>query len=193
LLNPDSPCYSQVPLWTSPFDRSYWVVRGKLLAGCYPGDRRPDEAKRKLDALLDAGIRYVINLMQEHEADWYGDIFEPYEEMIDYLAEGRGFRITCTRMAIPDASIPTVAAMKGILDEIDRAISDGKPVYVHCWGGKGRTGTVVGCWLMRHGMATAGDVFPMIHELRKNDPTWFQPSPDNERQRWMVRSWRAGE
>ena len=27
-----------------------------------------------------------------------------------------------------------------------------EPVYVHCWGGIGRTGTVVGCWLVRHGM-----------------------------------------
>ena len=24
-----------------PFDRSYWVIPGKLLAGYYPGDREP--------------------------------------------------------------------------------------------------------------------------------------------------------
>ena len=24
-------------------------------------------------------------------------------------------------------------------------------MYLHCWGGVGRTGTVVGCWLVRHG------------------------------------------
>ncbi|MFZ5949388.1 MAG: fused DSP-PTPase phosphatase/NAD kinase-like protein [Candidatus Rifleibacteriota bacterium] len=29
----------------------------------------------------------------------------------------------------------------------------GKPVYVHCWGGLGRTGVVVGCWSRRHGEA----------------------------------------
>ena len=34
---------------------------------------------------------------------------------------------------------------------IDEAMSAGKAVYVHCWGGVGRTGTVVGCWLVRHG------------------------------------------
>jgi protein-tyrosine phosphatase len=62
---------------------------------------------------------------------------------------------------------------------------------VHCWGGKGRTGTVVGCWLMRHGKATSGDVLRTIQQLRKDDPTWFEPSPETERQRWMVKTWKA--
>ena len=41
--------------------------------------------------------------------------------------------------------------MASILDAIDAALDGGKTVYVHCWGGVGRTGTVVGCWLVRHG------------------------------------------
>ena len=41
--------------------------------------------------------------------------------------------------------------MSDILDAIDAALRDGKTVYVHCWGGVGRTGTVIGCWLVRHG------------------------------------------
>jgi hypothetical protein len=32
----------------------------------------------------------------------------------------------------------------------------------------------------------------MIQELRKNDPTVFEPSPENERQRQMVRAWKVG-
>ena len=27
-----------------PFDRTYWVLDGKLLVGCYPGDSDPDKA-----------------------------------------------------------------------------------------------------------------------------------------------------
>jgi len=46
---------------------------------------------------------------------------------------------------------------------------------------------------MRHGRTTVDEVLPMIQELWKNDPTWFEPSPENERQRWMVKSWRVGE
>ena len=42
--------------------------------------------------------------------------------------------------------------MTRILDDVDAALADGGAVYVHCWGGIGRTGTVVGCWLVRHGL-----------------------------------------
>jgi len=35
-------------------------------------------------------------------------------------------------------------------------------VYVHCWAGRGRTGTVVGCYLKRHGIAEDTNV---IQEL----------------------------
>lgn len=47
---------------------------------------------------------------------------------------------------------PTVDQMRAILDAIDRAA--GSIVYVHCWGGHGRTGTVAGCYLVRHGQDT---------------------------------------
>ena len=38
-----------------------------------------------------------------------------------------------------------------ILFAIDRRIREGGAVYLHCWGGVGRTGLVVACWLQEHG------------------------------------------
>jgi hypothetical protein len=46
---------------------------------------------------------------------------------------------------------------------------------------------------MRHGKATAGKVLAMIKDLRKSDPASFQPSPENDRQRLMVTSWKPGQ
>ena len=51
---------------------------------------------------------------------------------------------------------PGVGVMKRILDDVDEAIAGGGLTYVHCWGGIGRTGTVVGCWLVRHGLEGRG-------------------------------------
>jgi protein-tyrosine phosphatase len=130
--------------------------------------------------------------MEENETDWQGDGFKPYEENIRILAETRGTEIRYLRIPVPDESTPSATTMKQILDEIDRAIEQNRPVYVHCWGGRGRTGTVVGCWLARHGKATGDEALAMIQELRKNDPTVFEPSPENERQRQMVRAWKVG-
>lgn len=176
-----------------PFERSYWVVPGKFLAGCYPGAKQADQARKKLIDLLDSGIRCIISLMEDYETDWKGEEIHRYEAQVCELAEIKGFRIECVTMTVPETSIPTRTGMKQILDRIDRSIGEGRPVYVHCWGGKGRTGVVVGCYLVRHGMAVGKDALQMIANLRKDDVARNEPSPENERQRWLVYSWLQGD
>jgi hypothetical protein len=178
---------------TVPLERSYWVEPGKLLAGAYPGDKGLDVARVKLQALLDGGIRTIISLMEEDETNWQGDAFEPYEEIMRTLAEVKSVEIVCLRLPIEDANTPTEEAMKRTLDAIDDSLARDMPVYVHCWGGKGRTGTVVGCWLARHGKAVGRDALSLIQQLSRNDPTRLEPSPETERQRQLVRFWRIDQ
>ena len=47
-------------------------------------------------------------------------------------------------------------AVATILDAIDVALAQGRTVDVRCWGRIGRTGAVVGCWLVRHGLTGDG-------------------------------------
>jgi protein-tyrosine phosphatase len=65
------------------------------------------------------------------------------------------------RMPIRDFGVPTEEQMRGILDAIDEAVADRHTVLVHCRGGIGRTGTVVGCWMRRHG-ASAEETFAAL-------------------------------
>lgn len=176
-----------------PFARSYWVVPGKLLAGYYPGDLDTSRMEKKLKGLLGVGIRYVINLMEENEQNWDGKRFRSYEDDIKRYAGQVGVEITIVRRPIEDLSAPSPEYLRNILDEIDKAISQNKPVYVHCWGGKGRTGTVVGCYLARHGIALGKEALQKIKELRRYDPTSGDPSPETKSQRSLVKHWRKGE
>ncbi len=179
--------------WGLPFQRAYWVRPGLLMAGCYPGSPDPAEASQKLKSLLDCGVRTFVNLMESHELDHSGRPFAGYEDLLRSLAEEHDRPISLASFPIKDLWIPTRRDMGRILDYIDAAIEKTPAVYVHCWGGRGRTGTIVGCYLARHGYAADGQVPAMIQRLRKNVEDVHLASPETNQQMDMVLSWVAGE
>jgi len=171
-----------------PFPRSYWVVPGLFLAGAFPGSRDPDKTEPIMQNLLQCGIRQIINLMEETELDYSGTPFFPYQDMYYRLAGNMGLDVRWVRMPIRDLSIPSPQTMGAILDAIDVTIAQDRPVYVHCWGGVGRTGTVVGCYLVRSGLS-GDDALSRIMELRRQEVTADGISPETEEQQDMVRFW----
>jgi len=60
-------------------------------------------------------------------------------------------------------------------------------------GGRGRTGTVVGCFLARHGYASGHGILKLIQELRRDTEDHDRPSPETSQQIEMVVSWVEGE
>ena len=105
-----------------PFPRSYWVVPGKLLAGYYPGANNNEEANQKLNALLDHGIRHVINLMEPDEFNWDMKPFVSYKEQMRSIAESMGVDVTFERIPIRDMKISSRVETIEILDRIDQSI-----------------------------------------------------------------------
>jgi protein-tyrosine phosphatase len=82
--------------------------------------------------------------------------------------------------------------MTRILDDIDRLLLTSKMVYLHCHAGLGRTGTVVGCYLARHAMATGQSALDRITHLRRAIPGSGR-SPETKAQADFVVSWQPGE
>ena len=81
-----------------------------------------------------------------------------------------------------------------ILDAVDSALERHGSVYVHCWGGHGRTGTVIGCWLVRHGSTTV-DAIALIDERRRPLPIYRAnpSSPQTSEQHRFVQAWSPGK
>jgi len=161
-----------------PIPNSYWVVPGRFLAGGYPGDLDDDEARDKVRQLLTVGVSFFLDLTEPGELN-------PYTPFVEEAAAGRP--ILHRRMPIRDFSIPTPAEMAAILDTIEAALAAGHCLYLHCWGGSGRTGTVVGCYLVRQGMA-GEEALPEISRLRVGISS-LRRSPETEEQREFVRGW----
>ena len=166
-----------------PLVNSYWVEAERLLAGEYPGAMRKKVARQKLRALLLSGVTDFIDLTEAHE-------LRSYRELLDEEASTIGRVVNHRRMAIPDFSVPTIETMTRILDVIDQTLAADRRVYVHCWGGIGRTGTVIGCYLVRHGFSGEA-ALQQIAQWRADTPKADRPSPETEGQRQLVLSWRG--
>lgn len=171
-----------------PHPGCYWVSPGTFLAGNYPGDKTPADARRKLSSILDAGVRCFINLMEDSDRNHSGQPFAPYVDLARELAAERGVTVQFYCFPIQDAGIPSPGQMEEILVCIERCLGQEAPVYLHCWGGHGRTGTVAGCYLIAQGLATKENFVDVIAGLRAHVPTHI-PSPENEKQRAFVRAY----
>jgi protein-tyrosine phosphatase len=145
-----------------PIPGSYWVEPARLLAGPYPDDPA---------ALVAAGIAATV------------DLTESGERWTDYWS-GQP-RLEHHRIGLQDFAPPSEADMRRVLATVDDLLERGVPVYVHCRGGRGRTGCVVACYLIERGAAP-----PVALEAVRQ---WcgHDHSPETEEQRELVRSWRA--
>lgn len=167
-----------------PIAESYWVEPDRFLAGEYPGSYNPEKARRRMDAFLEAGFKDFIDLTGISELVPYDDILK--EEALAY-----GVDVNYTHMPIRDFGIPSRESMAYILDLIDEALAAGRKVFLHCWGGVGRTGTTVGCYLVRHGK-TGEEALTQIAEWWQHVPKQDRHpiSPETEIQRDFIRNWR---
>lgn len=150
-------------------------------------------ADEKLTGLLRCGVSTIINLMEETELDHRGRSFVGYAHRIQELAQGERLSIECLRFPIQDCHIPTIAGMREILDAIDQVHTRNGTVYVHCWGGRGRTGTVVACHLLRHRLVRDGEALAAVKALTEHKRDLFWPTPETESQKDFVSSWQCGD
>lgn len=172
-----------------PFPDSYWILPRLFLAGEYPGSLEETEALSKLKSLNHAGIRHIIDLTESEECRYSPTPLRRY----DHLLQKTVPEATWTRFPIPDRGTVATDAVKAILDNIDFQLARRIPTYVHCWGGHGRTGLVVGCWLARHGHGEGDEVFPILELLRRGMPDGEKPSPETPDQRRIVQYWKRGQ
>ncbi len=160
----------------------YWVEPGRLMAGEYPGDWTERSARKRLRALIDSGVRTFIDLTEEGE-------LESYDDWLAKEAKAAGVAVAYHRHSIRDLDVPTSDGMRAILDLIESAIAAEAPVYVHCWGGIGRTGTVVCCWLVERGLS-GEQALVEIALLREGIRKRQIRSPEMDGQQEFVRAWR---
>lgn len=149
----------------------YWLDEawpGRIAMSARP--RGGDWLRDEVSDWKRAGVSTVVSLLEpeeEQDLDLQG-------EAAEVLRQGLEF----TSFPIPDRQVPaTEAKLAQTLDKVERALSSGKNVLVHCRQGVGRSGLVGACLLVKRGLspgaavekitATRGVAVPETEEQRE--------------------------
>jgi len=157
---------------------AWWADdEGRVLAGQYPSAKDdPETTWAKLKLLAEAGIDTIIDLTEDTEG------LTPYAEHLHLTAvEGRG-PIKRISHPIPDVSVTTAEHYDRIIDDVEAALEAGEKVYIHCWGGVGRTGTVVGIWHVHRGV-NPDEALDLIAAARKGTVRDHREDPETPSQK----------
>lgn len=131
-----------------------WPGRVALSARPRGGDWLSDEVAE----WKRVGVSTVVSLLEvqeQQELDLQSEADEVRHYGLDFLS-----------LPIPDRHVPrSEGVLTQPLEKLDRALSEGKNVLIHCRQGIGRSGLVAACLLVKKGMSP-GAALEKISEVR---------------------------
>lgn len=188
-------------MYVGPTRESNWVILDRLMVGAYPSSFDDTENEQILRSILECGITTFVCLQLEYlhgvpEHQWRNGVsLRPYIEDALEICEAERANNTIVNPehlkflhhGIVDCGTTTdLTVLELALDICWRMVAD-EVVYLHCWGGHGRTGTVVAVTLgLMYGCAS--------HEALNRTQTYHDlrvcplnvPSPQTPQQRRQV-------
>jgi hypothetical protein len=115
--------------------------------------------------LRDSGVTTIINLMQEHEFSRYNS------EVLD-----KEFNLV--NIPIVGNNLPDINTLHKIIYTIDKS----KKTYIHCDGGLGRVGVVVGYYLYEKYGYRGCSIIQKIEKFKEKSKLASQKSPSSSEQ-----------
>lgn len=118
-----------------------WLIPLKLAGISIP------KTRDQIRAFHHANIGLVVTVMEEERLpkEWFED--RPIEN-IYYAVENYG--------------TPSIEEMDEIISMMEEMIKNDQAVLVHCGGGKGRAGTVLSCFVAKHGISGNLQEYPQM-------------------------------
>jgi hypothetical protein len=196
-----------------------WLIPGRVMCGHYPGScpSRPAEraaVEERMQHLRGiGGVNTFVCLQHEllpqdshwpdegipkgeslsERAKWSTANFLNYKEAAD--ASGGGATAKFAHFGMEDMSVAdSLDELDSVVCDLAQRVHDGDVLYLHCWGGRGRTGLVAACLL--------GALYPELsaeqglervqryYALRQQDSYGIvKTSPETDEQRQQVRDW----
>jgi len=117
-----------------PTTESNWLVRGRVALGEWPGSYTGNTLSA-VEAILDAGVDTFVCLLE-----WDGDYAEHVQQALQQRSQLQA--VTLLWFPIDDFSTADDDDTMAFVEELGRRVATGSNLYIHCYSGRGRTGTV---------------------------------------------------
>ncbi|KAJ3034998.1 hypothetical protein HDV00_004409 [Rhizophlyctis rosea] len=158
-----------LPTEPGPTSLSNWVISSRLLAGAYPGDQDPTRHKTLIQSILAANVTTFVCLQTPNELRHFRSYSDTALSAVD---PSRRDSLQFLNLSIPDGAIASDTDILEMAKDVVRRLKETEEVvYVHCWGGHGRTGTLIAVVLSLYygvGGRVALDATQVLHDRRKN-------------------------
>lgn len=147
--------------YCGPTPESNWVIPGKLLVGAFPASENDEDTFCLLSSILKCNINKFVCLQKEYqitgvpEESWRrGQALRPYFEDVMLIVKNKGMfedlasitdeeKVGFVHCPIVDCGIISDQRILQLAQLVVDCLLKGDCIYLHCWGGHGRTGTVV--------------------------------------------------
>eukprot|EP00903_Cladosiphon_okamuranus_P014155 g13154.t1 len=194
--------------YLGPTMESNWVLPGRLLVGAYPASMNDSHHAHLLCTILLQGVSTFVCLQQEYRADgvteemWRsGEALRPYfHDVLQLLGKLRELRkadplsvpAICApedtdfvHFPIVDCNVADDTKVLQLAANLAARLARGEVMYLHCWGGHGRTGTVVCIMLhLMYGLSAdeAMERCQHVHDVRRIPISVGSPQTDAQRE-----------
>lgn len=135
------------------------------------------------------GVTLFVDLTEPGETNHAGVPLAPYEHLLVEMEMETETGVRRVSIPVPDMTPPSDEQVREAIRLIDEEIGRGGRVYVHCWGGRGRTGSVLGCWLAERDDVDALDELNRIRDPQIDDDRDRERIPQTSAQRDLVARW----
>jgi atypical dual specificity phosphatase len=134
-----------------------WVINNELAGSGLP------LSFEQFKWLVDHGIETVVTVREVPlPADWF-----TLEDKKNLNTDRKNpKRINYLHLRVEDYHSPTVQEIDSTVKFIENEIKSNRPVLVHCAAGKGRTGNILGAYLLRNENIGARDAITRIRNIR---------------------------
>ena len=113
--------------------------------------------------LVDHGIGTIVTVREIPLPSHWLSIDD--KKILDSDAQ-KPDKINYLHLRVEDYHSPTVEEIDSTVKFIEKEITEKRPVLVHCAAGKGRTGTILGAYLLRNQNIGAKEAITRIRNIR---------------------------